>query len=251
MSIMKLALPVLCIIWILGLCMASASAAPPEASPYDGSTTGESTSTLPACAVTKEVTLGDKVTLTGPTPPDGVKYDYLWTLSYGSETEILGKSVSVDFTVEADPAKAPDYYVATLLVSAETETSGKLAGCVLTSCVRINVNKPDACALTGPVSVCQTKTDSVFEYKGSLDPIKVKKVAYLKWIVDETTEKDKDDTGKCSVDWTKHWDSSKASGAQSHKVTVELHSAKQGNLLSSCSMDVTVIPLPLTTITPG
>lgn len=245
MSIMKLALPVLCIIGILGLYMASAEAVS-VASP------DESTVSLPSCPVTKETTVGDTVTLTGPNPPNGVTYRYLWTIRdpSGNIIGVPASTASTDFKVEADSAKAQNYYVATLSVSAETTTSGQLAGCVLTSCVLININKPSACALTGPTSVCQTETGTIFNYAGSLDAIKVKKVNYLKWVVDGATEKDKDFEGKCSVDWTKHWDSKASEGAQTHKVTAEVHSAKQDNLLSSCSMDVTVLPLPLTTITP-
>ncbi len=252
MSIMKLALPVLCIIGVLGLYTVFASAAQPADASPEGSTTDESTTSLPSCPVTKETTVGDTVILTGPTPPKGVTYTYLWTIADPSgNTEVLGNTISADFTVDTDATKAQDHYVATLSVGAGTETSGQLAGCVLTSCVLIKVNKPSACALTGPTSVCQTDTATLFNYAGSLDAIKTKKVNYLKWIVDATTQKDKDYTGECSVDWTKHWDSSKASeGAQTHKLTAELHSAKQDNLLSSCSMDVTVLPLPLTTITP-
>ncbi len=229
----------LCIIWVLGISFVSAVAPAEEQKP--------------TCSVTKDVTLGDTVILTGPTPPNGVTYTYLWTIAdpAGNTVHTAPDKVSTSFAIDSDPTKAQNYYVATLSVGAGTETSGQLAGCVLTSCVLIQVNKPSSCALTGPTSVCQTDTGSIFNYAGSLDSIKVKKVAYLKWIVGATTLKDKDYTGECSVDWTKHWDSSKASeGAQTHKVTVELHSAKQDNLLSSCSMDVTVLPLPLTTITP-
>lgn len=249
MSIMKLALPVLCIIGVLGLCMASAEAAVAQI-PEDP--TEGSTNSLPSCSVTKETTIGDTVTLTGPNPPTGVTYYYLWTITdpSGSIVGIPASTAKTDFKVDSDPVKAQDYYVATLSVGAGTATSGQLTGCVLTSCVLIKVNKPSACALTGPTSICQTDTGSIFEYKGSLDAIKVKKVNYLKWLVDGATEKDKDYEGKCTVDWTKHWDSKASEGSQAHKVTVEVHSSKQDNQLSSCSMDVTVLPLPLTTITP-
>jgi hypothetical protein len=203
----------------------------------------------PSCAATKYAVPGDSLTLTGPTPPQGVAYTYLWTVTDSSNNIVLTDShQSTAYTIPTSDKNPASSYVATLSVGSGTSTSGQITGCVLQSCLLISVQISNTCGVSGANSVCQTDDAEVYSYTGTAD-IKDKKTGYLKWIVDSTTIEPKDNSGQTTVDWTKFWSTS-GSGAQTHNVIVEVHSAKSNALLSTCTYPVTVLPSPVTTITP-
>lgn len=106
----------------------------------------------------------------------------------------------------------------------------------------------NTCGISGANSVCQTDNAEVYTYTGTAD-IKDKKTAYLKWMVGITTIADKDSSGQAIVDWTKFWSTTGGSGSQTYNVVLEVHAAKTGILLSTCTYTVTVLPSPVTTIT--
>ncbi len=233
MYISRPALSIVCIILVLGLITTTAVGI--------DCTTGEP----------KYVTPGDSVTLTGPNPPSGITYSYLWNIynpdgtvaSNLDGTDAISADQSITFTTP-DASKSENYYVATLLV-----TDTREGGCALSSCMKIVVNKDNSCGINGEKSVCQTDTAQEYTYTGNAD-ISDKKVATLTWFVDKTKVAEKDTTGKYTVDWTKFWDSKASAGTQVHTITVEVHSKKGNQVLSSCSLDVNVLPLPSTEITP-
>lgn len=201
------------------------------------------------CAVTINKAPGDTLNLAGPTAPSGVVYTYLWTVvdaSGNTMTSVLNPTTqNAQFTI---PATSPtSTYTATLSVGSGT-SSGAITGCVLTSCVLINVQiAAGTCSLSGASSVCQTDNAEVYSYTGTVD-IKDKNKAYLTWIVDSTTVDPKDNSGKTTIDWTKFWSTS-GTGAQTHKVIAQVYSATSKALLSNCTLPVTVLPSPVTTIT--
>ena len=199
------------------------------------------------CDVTKYAVIGDTFTLTGPTPPTGVTYYYLWTIKdSGSNTVKTDPNKVTTYTI---PTSATASYVATLSVGSGTTTSGAgLTGCVLQSCLTINVQLTNTCALSGANSVCQTDTNEAYKYMGNAAINGTSATAYLNWIVDTTAKTTHDTTGTYIVDWTGFYTG--AGLPQAHSVTVEVHSLKSNNLMSTCTYPVTVLPSPVTTITP-
>ena len=202
----------------------------------------------PTCAVTRYAVPGDTFSLAGPTPPSGVSYTYLWTVTDASGNQVL--TAATQNTQYQIPTTSPtSYYVATLSVGSGTATSGQITGCVLQSCLLINVQLTNTCGVSGATSVCQTDASEQYSYTGNAVISGSNPTAYLNWIVDTTSEVTHDATGKYSVDWTQFWSTS-GSGAQTHNVIVEVHSIKSNALLSTCTYPVTVLPSPVTTITP-
>jgi hypothetical protein len=209
--------------------------------------TSQASQNTPSCAVTKYAVPGDTFSLAGPTPPSGVSYTYLWTVADANNNQVL--TAATQNTQYQVPTTSPtSYYVATLSVGSGTSTSGQITGCVLQSCLLISVQLSNTCGVSGAQSVCQTDNAEVYSYTGTAD-ITNKKTSYLKWIVDTTTITSKDNSGQTTVDWTKFWSTTSGSGAQTHNVIVEVHSAKGNTLLSTCTYPVTVLPSPVTTIT--
>jgi hypothetical protein len=204
-------------------------------------------SVVAGCDVTKYAVPGDTFTLTGPTPPTGVTYYYLWTIKDTSGSTV--KTATDKVTTYTIPTPATVSYVATLSVGSGTATSGAgLTGCVLQSCLTINVQLTNTCALSGASSVCQTDSNEAYKYMGNAAINGTSQTAYLNWIVDTTAKTQHDTTGTYIVDWTTFYTG--AGSPQAHSVTVEVYSLKSNTLLSSCTYPVTVLPSPVTTITP-
>jgi hypothetical protein len=234
MSKFELNLALFGIVMLMGLGIASAVVTPAQ----------------PTCAVTKYAVPGDTFSLAGPTPPTGVAYTYLWTVADANSNQLL--TAATQNTQYQIPTTSPtSYYVATLSVGSGTATSGQITGCVLQSCLLINVQLTNTCGISGANSVCQTDAAEVYTYTGNAIISGDQKTAYLNWIVDTTSVATRDTTGKVTVDWTKFWSTS-GSGAQTHNVIAEVHSLKSNALLSTCTpYAVTVLPSPVTTITPS
>ncbi len=216
MSIVKLALSIICIILVVGL------------------SAGQNTvDTVP----------GNIVTLTGPTPPSTeITYSYLWNIykpaaeGTSATTAITPvETQEVQFTVPAQGAE--DYYTATLLV-----TDTRKGGCALSNSIKIVVDKKNSCGVSGPEAVCISDTDKKYTYTG--DAVLSKNLVYLDWYVDSTKVSSKDTTGSVTVDWTQ----SPYNTVGTHAVKVEVHSKKGDQKLSECSMNVNVLPLPSTQI---
>lgn len=209
--------------------------------------------TPPTCAVTKYAVPGDTFTLTGPTQPTGVTYTYGWTVvdaSGNTMTTVVNPGSQI--ATFAIPTSSPtSYYVATLSVGSGVGT-GQITGCILTSCLLINVQLTNTCGISGASSVCQTDSAEQYSYTGNAMISGDTKSAYLVWKVDATTVTPlgTDAVGKCTVDWTKAWTAG-GTVAQTHTITVEVHSIKSSTVLGTpCTYSVTVLPSPVTTITP-
>ena len=233
MSKFELSLALLCVVLFMGPGIGSADVAA-------------------GCAVTRYAVPGDTFNLAGPTAPSGVVYTYLWTVvdaSGKTMTSVLNPTTqNAQFTI---PTTSPSSsYTATLSVGSGT-SSGTITGCVLTSCLLINVQLTNTCGISGASSVCQTDATEVYTYTGNAAiAAGSNPTTYLNWIVDTTSVATHDATGKCTVDWTKFWSTS-GTGAQTHNVIAEVHSIKSNTLLSTCTpYPVTVLPSPVTTITP-
>jgi hypothetical protein len=235
MSKFGLSLALLCVMLFMGLGIGSAAVSPP-----------------PSCAVIRYAVPGDTFNLAGPTAPSDVVYTYLWTVvdaSGNTMTSVLNPTTqNAQFTI---PTTSPsNYYAATLSVGSGT-SSGAITGCVLTSCLLINVQLTNTCGISGASSVCQTDAAEVYTYTGNAAiAAGSNPTTYLNWIVDTTSVATHDATGKCTVDWTKFWSTS-GTGAQTHNVIAEVHSIKSNAVLSTCTpYPVKVLPSPVTTITP-
>jgi hypothetical protein len=235
MSKFGLSLALLCVVLFMGMVIGSATVAPPS-----------------GCAVTRYAVPGDTFNLAGPTAPSGVVYTYLWTVvdaSGNTMTSVLNPTTqNAQFMI---PTTSPSSsYTATLSVGSGT-SSGTITGCVLTSCLLINVQLTNTCGISGASSVCQTDATEVYTYTGNAAiAAGSNPTTYLNWIVDTTSVATHDATGKCTVDWTKFWSTS-GTGAQTHNVIAEVHSIKSNAVLSTCTpYPVKVLPSPVTTITP-
>jgi hypothetical protein len=199
MSKFELSLALLCVVLFMGMGIGSA--------------------TVAGCAVTRYAVPGDTFNLAGPTAPSGVVYTYLWTVvdaSGNTMTSVLNPTTqNAQFTI---PTTSPSSsYTATLSVGSGT-SSGTITGCVLTSCLLINVQLTNTCGISGASSVCQTDATEVYTYTGNAAiAAGSNPTAYLNWIVDTTSVATHDATGKCTVDWTKFWSTS-GTGAQTHKI---------------------------------
>ena len=203
------------------------------------------------CAVTRYAVPGDTFNLAGPTAPTGVAYTYAWTVvdsGSNTQTTVLNPTTqNAQFTI---PTTSPtSYYVATLSVGSGTATSGQITGCILQSCLLINVQLTNTCGISGANSVCQTDSAEPYTYTGNAVISGDLKSAYLVWKVDTTTMASHDTTGTYTVNWTNFWITGQ-DVAQTHTVTVEVHSLKSNTLLSTCDFSVKVLPSPVTTITP-
>jgi len=238
MSKFELNLALFGIVMLMGLGIASAVVAPAPAP-------------APSCAVTKYAVPGDTFSLAGPTPPSGVAYTYLWTVVDSGGNQVLTDAKqNTQYAIPGADKNPASYYAATLSVGSGTSTSGQITGCVLQSCLLINVQLTNTCGISGANSVCQTDAAEVYAYTGNAVISGDQKTAYINWIVDTTSVATRDTTGKVTVDWTKFW-STTGSGAQTHNVIAEVHSLKSNALLSTCTpYAVTVLPSPVTTITP-
>lgn len=196
------------------------------------------------------VVAGDSITLTGPTPPDGANYHYkyIWTVDGSDNSHLVTATPGVSITFTIPATGAANTYTATLSVETVT-TAGTSGGCILQSCVTINVQSSFTCGLTGAQTVCQTDSSEVYNYAGTVD-FSNKKTAYLVWYVGTQKIKDNDQTGQVTVDWS-HYYSPSVPGTQTFNVIVEAHSAKAPHaLLATCTLPVAVLPSPVTTITP-
>ena len=177
-------------------------------------------------------------------------YTYLWTVVDSGGNQLLTDAKqNTQFAIPTADNNPASYYVATLSVGSGTTTSGQITGCVLQSCLLINVQLTNTCGVSGANSVCQTDASEQYSYTGNAAIAGANPTAYLNWIVDTTSVATHDATGKYSVDWTKFWSTS-GSGSQPHNVVVEVHSIKSNALLSTCTYPVTVLPSPVTTIIP-
>jgi hypothetical protein len=202
----------------------------------------------PSCSVTTYVVPGDLITLTAPTAPQGVTYTYLWTITDPNGVNVLSDNQqSTKYTIPG-PETSANYYVATLSVGSGTVTSGQITGCVLESCLLIRVQTSNTCSISGTQSVCHTNTET-YTYTGNAAISGLHPTAYLNWYVDDTSVASNDATGQNTVNWDSFWDTSR-SVAQDHTVKVEVRSLKSNSVLSNCIYDVTVLPSPVTTITP-
>lgn len=203
------------------------------------------------CAVTRYAVPGDTFSLAGPTAPSGVVYTYLWTVvdaSGNTITTVLNPTTqNAQFTIPTTGTSSS--YTVTLSVGSGTSL-GAIAGCVLESCLLINVQLTNTCGISGADSVCQTDEAEIYSYTGNAAISGSNPTAYLDWIVDSTLVATHDSTGMYTVDWTGFWSTS-GTGAQTHNVIAEVHSIKSNALLSTCTpYSVTVFPSPVTTITP-
>jgi hypothetical protein len=238
MSRFKLALSIaicICVMCILGLSAAQTTAA------TDLTTVPsvDTSVTKPDCTNTKAVTTGQVVTLTGPAAPSGVTYDWYWTLVGSDNTVPSGftptHAQTVKFTIP-DPSTAKDYYVATLLV-----TDKRTGGCAQSSCIKLIVGIKATCGLTGPLSICQSAT-GVYTYTGTALP----QGAVLNWYIDTATTpvEGNDKSGKVTIDWSTI---PPVGTTTTHVVKVVVMNGD--TKLSECSVTVTMLPLPITTIT--
>jgi hypothetical protein len=227
-------------IWICVVCALGLSAAQtPAVSDQTAVPSVDTSVTKPDCTNTKSVTTGQVVTLTGPAAPSGVTYDWYWTLVGSDNTVPSGftptHAQTVKFTIP-DPSTAKDYYVATLLV-----TDKRTGGCAQSSCLKLIVGIKITCGLTGPLSICQSATGD-YTYTGTALP----KGAVLNWYVDTATTpvKGNDVSGKVTIDWSTI---PPVGTTTTHVVKVTVMSGD--TKLSECSVTVTMLPLPITTIT--
>lgn len=209
--------------------------------------------TAPSCAVTKYAVPGDTFTLKGPDQPTGVTYTYGWTVvDAGGNTMTTVQNPGTQTATFTIPTASPtSYYVATLSVGSGVG-NGQITGCILTSCLLINVQLTNTCGISGASSVCQTDSGEQYTYTGNAVIATDAKSAYLVWKVDAATVTPlaTDVAGKCTVDWTKAWTVG-GTVAQTHTITVEVHSIKSNAVLGTpCTYPVTVLPSPVTTITP-
>lgn len=246
MSTFKLALSIA--IWICVVCALGLSAAQTTPAVSDqtavSSVAAPVTTPAPDCSNTKAVTTGQVVTLTGPAAPSGVTYDWYWTIVGSDNTAPAGftptHAQTVKFTIP-DPSTAKDYYVATLLV-----TDKRTGGCAQSSCIKLIVGIKATCGLTGPLSICQS-LPGVYTYAGTALTA-LPKGAVLNWYVDTATTpiEGNDVSGKVTIDWS----TIPAVGTtNTHVVKVVVMSGDTTTKLSECSVTVTMLPLPITTIT--
>jgi hypothetical protein len=197
-----------------------------------------------AATITKYAVPGDSLTLTGPNPPQDVKYEYQWSVKDSSASAVNIDNVgqqTITFKIPTDTPK--ESYDASVYVK-----DLRTGGCALKSCVHIIVNIENTCSIIGTTGlasqICVTSNVAQeYQYTGTAD-LTDKKVAYLIWKVDGTTVASKDTTGQLSVTWSGY-------SVGAHNVMVEVHSAKGNQLLSSCTFPVTVLAPPDTTITPS
>jgi hypothetical protein len=249
MSRFKLALSIaiwICVVCALGLSAAQTPAvsdqtAVPAQTPVVSDQTAvpsvETPATKPDCTNTKAVTTGQVVTLTGPAAPSGVTYDWYWTIVGSDNTVPTGftptHAQTVKFTIP-DPSTAKDYYVATLLV-----TDKRTGGCAQSSCLKLIVGIKVTCGLTGPLSICQSAKGD-YTYTGTALP----SGAVLNWYVDTPLVKGNDRSGKVTIDWSTI---PPVGTTTTHVVKVVVMNGD--TKLSECSVTVTMLPLPSTTIT--
>ena len=196
---------------------------------------------------------GDTFNLAAPSAPEGVKYTYLWTVvdSNGLTLTSIVNSDTQNAQFAIPTTDTTSSYTVTLSVGSGTSTSGQIQGCILTNCLLIHVQLTNTCGISGTTPVCQTDSAEVYTYTGNAVISGDHPTAYLKWIVDTTNiVADHDATGHYSVDWTNFWTKPGHDVAQTHIVTVEVHSMKSNALLCSFNYPVKVLPSPVTTITP-
>ena len=140
------------------------------------------------CAVTRYAVPGDTFNLAGPTAPSGVVYTYLWTVvdaSGNTITTVLNPTTqNAQFTIPTTGTSSS--YTATLSVGSGT-SSGAITGCVLESCLLINVQLSNTCGISGADTVCQTDDAEIYSYTGNAAISGSNPTAYLNWIVDSTS----------------------------------------------------------------
>jgi len=199
----------------------------------------------PTCSFNAYVVPGDTVTLTAPTPPQGVTYTYLWTITKpNGETVLTDAHQQTNYVIPSPTSES--YYVATLSVGSGTATSGQITGCILQSCLLIQVQTSNTCGISGAQSVCHTNTE-VYTYTGNAAISGQHPTAYLNWYVDGTSVAANDATGQNTVVWDSFWRPNEER-AQAHTVKVEVRSLKSNSILSECTYNVTVLPSPDTSI---
>jgi hypothetical protein len=199
----------------------------------------------PTCSFNAYVVPGDTVTLTAPTPPQGVTYTYLWTITKpNGETVLSDGHQQTNYVIPSPTSES--YYVATLSVGSGTATSGQITGCILQSCLLIHVQTSNTCGISGTQSVCHTN-EKVYTYTGNAAISGEHPTAYLNWYVDGTSVASNDATGQHTVNWDSFWRTNEEK-AQAHTVKVEVRSKKSNSILSECTYDVTVLPSPDTSI---
>jgi hypothetical protein len=115
--------------------------------------------------------------------------------------------------------------------------------------VNLVINTSNTCSLTNTTSmgtqICVTKTDQqTYKYTGTAD-LTNHRTAYLNWLVDGNLITSKDTTGLFSFVWS----TPPYNTVGTHTVKVEVHSVKSDQKLSDCSLTVTLLPVPSTTIT--
>lgn len=196
-----------------------------------------------ACSQIDAVT-GDTITLQAPPAPTGVKYFWLWTVTDVNKgtTNLTSHEQNTAFIVPSNPASL---YNVTLEVGSGIEGgTGGLTGCVLESCLHINVHTQNSCSIQGDTSICNTD-DNVYRYTGNAD---TGKTAYLNWYVDRSTHPNVLATGQSSVSvhWPTYW--LNGPNAETHIVSLDVLSKKTNNVLSTCTFSVKVLPSPVTTI---
>jgi hypothetical protein len=211
---------------------------------------GVSVASPPTCTsgTTKYGVPGDTFNLAAPTAPSGVTYTYLWTVTASSGTQVL-TSANQNTQYLIPTASPAGYYIVVLSVGSGTATSGQVTGCVLQSCLNISVQLTNTCSISGEKAPCQTNTSVRYSYTGNAAIAGDHPTAYLVWKVDTTTVANHDATGSYTVNWTNFWTAGQ-NVAQNHNVIVEVHSIKSDAVLSTCTYVVTVLPTPVTTITP-
>jgi hypothetical protein len=186
---------------------------------------------------------GDYFTLTGPTATGGATYSYFWTVVDSSNSPITftpnPQNKSISFTI---PTTSEVF--ASVLV-----TDTRTGGCALKSCVDLKINTTNTCSLINTTAfgtqICVTKTDpQTYEYTGTAD-LSNHKTAYLNWLVDGDLKLSKDTAGQ----FTFVWSNPTYNTVGDHTVTIEVRSAKNNQLLSTCSLTVRLLKEPDTTIT--
>lgn len=188
---------------------------------------------------------GDTITLQAPSAPTGVTYYWLWTVTdvQKGTTNLTSHEQNTAFIVPSGTSTS--LYNVTLDVGAGTVQSGAgLTGCVLESCLHINVHTANSCSIAGDTSICNTD-DNVYTYTGTADTTKT---AYLNWYVDRSTHSGVLATGQSSVSvhWPTYWNN--GPNAETHIVSLDVLSKKTNNVLSTCTFSVQVLPSPVTTI---
>jgi hypothetical protein len=120
-------------------------------------------------------------------------------------------------------------------------TDKRTGGCAQSSCIKLIVGIKATCGLTGPLSICQSAT-GVYTYTGTALP----QGAVLNWYIDTATTpvEGNDKSGKVTIDWSTI---PPVGTTTTHVVKVVVMNGD--TKLSECSVTVTMLPLPITTIT--